>query len=256
MNSANSAATVSANIFDSNGGRGFYDSSATHTSAGWPLPYVLDGNTFYNNGNSGYENSDPDRRGMLINNIFSENGTITGAGAYNAEFNAAAELLYFHAWNVFYHSDDGGSPGPRVSNLTLNAQVGSGTTWGANSEFSTDPQFTGTGTKTFTSGDVNTGTETITITAHGFTAGAVARLTATTGAIPVATGLSLGTPVYIMVTDANNIQLSFQKIAPSAMNFTGAGSGTTTIHCGQAADLSIGSTSPAKAAGFPGQFLG
>lgn len=122
-------AVLSKNIFDTNAGRGMLFSGAFPSGSNtiW-----LDGNTVYGNGDSGLEVTDADAVVVNINNIFSENGN--AAGEYNIEhIAAAAELLGFHGWNVFYHSGGGG--GANLSNLTVNAQV-------ASSEFTTDPLFT------------------------------------------------------------------------------------------------------------------
>ena len=237
----NTVQTIDKNIIDTCGGRGIQFTGSPSNLQGTRF---ISGNTIYGCGDSGIEVSNASHVAILINNILSENGN--AAGEYNVEFVAgAAEIVSFHAWNVFYHSGGGG--GSNLLNLTVNAQV-------ASSEFTTDPQFTATGNKTFTSGDVNTTAETITITAHGYTAGQVVMMTSTTGAVP--TGVALNTPYYVMVTDANTIQLSLTYASPAAINLTAAGSGTTTIHNGATANFAIGSTSPAKAAGYPGAFLG
>jgi parallel beta-helix repeat protein len=120
---------VSANIIDTCAGKGINDSGAPTTIG---HAFIIDGNTIYGCGDSGLAVADADRRIILTNNIFSENGN--AAGEYNVEWVAgAAEYVGFHAWNVFYHSGGGG--GANLSGLTVNAQV-------ASSEFTTDPAFT------------------------------------------------------------------------------------------------------------------
>lgn len=125
---SNVRSALTHNIIDTCAGRGIYFSNSSTTS----LVNTLNGNTVYGCGNSGLEVADADQTMLLVNNIFSENGD--AAGEFNVEWAAGtAELLSFHAWNVFYHSGGGG--GANLSNLTVNAQV-------ASSEFTTDPAFT------------------------------------------------------------------------------------------------------------------
>lgn len=78
--------------------------------------------------------------------------------------------------------------------------------------------------KTFIDANVNTGTETITVTAHGFIANQPVRLANTGGALPA--GLSSATVYYILYVDANNIQLSLTA-GGAAVNITGAAGGGT-----------------------------
>lgn len=119
----------SKNIVDTCAGRGVYFSGAPTSYAAL---YYIEGNTVYGCGNTGLEITDADAHVFLGNNIFSENGD--AAGEFNVEWvNGTAELVSFHAWNVFYHSGGGG--GANLSGLTVNAQV-------ASSEFTTDPGFT------------------------------------------------------------------------------------------------------------------
>ena len=116
------------NIVDTAAGRGIYLSGGP-TSVN--ISSII-GNTIYGCGDSGLEVADADAMVFLLNNIFAENGN--AAGEYNIEWVAGnAELVSFHAWNVFYHSGGGG--GANLSGLTVNAQV-------ASSEFTTDPGFT------------------------------------------------------------------------------------------------------------------
>lgn len=83
---------------------------------------------------------------------------------------------------------------------------------------------------TFIDGDVNTGTETITETAHNLATGIACRLT-TTGTLPA--GLALLTTYWIIRVDANTIKLAATKtlaVAGTAVNITGAaGGGTHTL---------------------------
>lgn len=80
---------------------------------------------------------------------------------------------------------------------------------------------------TFVDGDVNTGTDEITLTAHAFSDNDRVMLT-TTGTLP--TGLSTGTNYYVIYVDANTIQLSLTEGPGSAVDITAAaGGGTHTI---------------------------
>lgn len=81
--------------------------------------------------------------------------------------------------------------------------------------------------KTFIDANVNTGTETITVTAHGFLANQPVRLANTGGALP--TGLSAATVYYIIYVDANNIQLSLTAGGAAANITAAAGGGTHSI---------------------------
>jgi hypothetical protein len=84
--------------------------------------------------------------------------------------------------------------------------------------------------KTFATTDVNTSTEEITITAHGFAQDQIVRFT-TTGSLPG--GLSTGTNYYVIYIDENTIKLqtSYQgsHYATAVLNITSTGSGTHTI---------------------------
>lgn len=81
--------------------------------------------------------------------------------------------------------------------------------------------------KTFLDADVNTGTETITISSHGFTNGDVVSVSNSGGALP--TGLSANTEYFIVGATTNTFQLS-ATYGGSAINITGAaGGGTYTI---------------------------
>lgn len=80
---------------------------------------------------------------------------------------------------------------------------------------------------TFVDADVNTTSESITLTAHGFVTGNVGQLT-TTGVLP--TGLSLLTNYYVISVDANTIKLASSyanAIAGTAVDITAAAGGGT-----------------------------
>lgn len=78
----------------------------------------------------------------------------------------------------------------------------------------------------FQDGDVNTTTNEVTVTAHGFTQGLVVQLT-TTGTLPA--GLNTGTDYRIDVVDANTIRF-LNASTGAVINITGAtGGGTHTI---------------------------
>jgi hypothetical protein len=87
-----------------------------------------------------------------------------------------------------------------------------------------------TTSKTFLDADVNTGTEVITITTHGFATGDRVQLT-TTGVLP--TNLSLLTDYWVTKTGTNTLTLSSTlalAFAGTAVNITAAaGGGTHTI---------------------------
>lgn len=115
---------IEGNICDTNAGRGIYVNNAETVLAN--VISVM-GNTVYGNGNSGLEVVDADARLHITNNIFMNNGD--AAGEYNVEFAAgSAELLGFHAWNIFNTAGGGGSA--NLSGLTANA-----------TELTTDPLF-------------------------------------------------------------------------------------------------------------------
>ncbi len=119
--------TVVNNVFDSNGGRGVYFSGAPAT--GTAVIALIEGNTFYANGNSGFEVADADYPISLLNNII-----VNSSGQSTVKWAAgSAELGSFHAWNCFYDVAGGGTGA--VSGLTVNAQV-------AGSEIVTDPLLT------------------------------------------------------------------------------------------------------------------
>lgn len=86
-----------------------------------------------------------------------------------------------------------------------------------------------TWTFTFASTDVNTGTEAVAVTASSeLITGRKIQLT-TTGTLP--TGLSLATDYYLIVVDTTHVQFASSlalAIAGTAINLTGAGSGTST----------------------------
>jgi hypothetical protein len=83
--------------------------------------------------------------------------------------------------------------------------------------------------KNFASTDVIIGADTVTITGHGFTTGVKVTLT-TAGALP--TGLAVLTDYYLIVVDANTIKFATSQanaLAGTAIDLTGAGSGTSTV---------------------------
>jgi hypothetical protein len=88
------------------------------------------------------------------------------------------------------------------------------------------PQAT-TVTKTFLDANVNTGTEEITIATHGFTANQQVYLSNSGGALP--TGLSATTLYYVLVVNANTIQLSLTSGGAAVDITAAAGGGTHTV---------------------------
>lgn len=80
-------------------------------------------------------------------------------------------------------------------------------------------------TKTFAPGDVNTGTEVITINSHGFTDGTVVRFSSS-GSLP--TGLSASVDYFIISATTNTFQVS-TTFGGSAENISATGSGTHTV---------------------------
>jgi len=80
-------------------------------------------------------------------------------------------------------------------------------------------------TKTFATTDVDTGTETITITSHGFVNDDAVQFTST-GSVPA--GLLTNTVYWIVGATANTFQVSLTK-GGSAKDITGVGSGTHTV---------------------------
>ncbi len=82
-------------------------------------------------------------------------------------------------------------------------------------------------TQTFTSGDVNTGTETITINSHGFTNDDIVYFY---NAVPanLPAGLSEDTKYYIVGATTNTFQVSLTD-GGSAVNITSGGTGTHTV---------------------------
>lgn len=80
---------------------------------------------------------------------------------------------------------------------------------------------------------VDTGTETLTAIAHGLTTGDRTRVRNVDGALP--TGLSSATDYFAIRVDADNVKLATSNanaIAGTAINLTGAGSGTNTLEYG------------------------
>lgn len=85
--------------------------------------------------------------------------------------------------------------------------------------------------KTFTSADVTTGSGNIAMASHPYVTGAAVYPT-TAGVLPVNAGLVAGTIVYVISVDANNIKLATTlalALAGTAMTYSGAGSGTSTL---------------------------
>jgi hypothetical protein len=79
--------------------------------------------------------------------------------------------------------------------------------------------------KTWATTDVDIATDTITVTAHGFSDGDTARLT-TTGAVP--TGLATATTYFVVGATLNTFQLA-ATYGGAAINLTDVGSGVGTI---------------------------
>jgi len=95
------------------------------------------------------------------------------------------------------------------------------------------------GTFDFVDGDVNTGDETITETAHGLQDDDVVTLT-TTGTLPA--GLATATTYYVVSAATNTLKLSLTK-GGSAVNITAAaGGGTHTATYGNSASQNIADT--------------
>jgi len=114
-------------IIESNTGRGVYHSGAPSTITHQTL---LFGCTIWDNDDSGVEAADDDAIFTILNSIIAENGN--GSTSFNSEFPGTnqADLLGFHAYNIFYRSS-----GTNLNNLTVNANL-------AGTELTTDPQFT------------------------------------------------------------------------------------------------------------------
>ena len=226
------------NIIDTCAGRGILDSGAATTNQ---QNIVSIGNTVYGCGNTGLEITDADRQVMLCNNILSENGN--AAGEYNVEWVAGdAEKVSFHAWNVFFHSDDAGGS---LLGLTVNAQV-------ASSEFTTDPQFTNTrATVTATSASPCVFTVTAGTVPSNGNSGLLS--VGSGGALP--TGFTATTTYFVVNVSGSTFQLSLTS-GGAGVNSSSTGTAPFYYHTGSTANFAIASTSPAKATGFPGQFLG
>jgi hypothetical protein len=82
---------------------------------------------------------------------------------------------------------------------------------------------------TFASTDVVNAADTITLTGHDFTTGLKVRATTT---VTLPTGISLGTDYFVIVVDANTIQLATSlanALAGTAMPIANDGSGTHTL---------------------------
>jgi len=82
-------------------------------------------------------------------------------------------------------------------------------------------------TKTFVSGDVDTGTETITIASHGFVNNDIVYFSNPTPA-DLPGGLTQNTKYYIISSTANTFQVSLTS-GGSAVNITSGGTGTHTV---------------------------
>ena len=84
-------------------------------------------------------------------------------------------------------------------------------------------------TKTFAAADVNTTTDIITVTAHGFTTGRKVQIS-NPGTLP--TGISAATDYFVIYVDVDSIKLATSLAnaqAGTAIDITAAGSGTNTI---------------------------
>lgn len=122
-NQANPVCVLLFNVFDTCGLQAIYLSSASVSFAVGP---VIFGNTIYGCGNSGYEVGDVDAVGVLMNNIFAENGN--ASGEYNIDMPSGMAWTGYHANNIFFHSGGGG--GANLNNFTADA-----------SDLTSDPQF-------------------------------------------------------------------------------------------------------------------
>lgn len=89
------------------------------------------------------------------------------------------------------------------------------------------------GIKTFVAGTaVNTGTDQITITSHGFATGDAVIITAGVGTLPTGAGISNGAELYVIRDDANTIKLATTQanaLAGTQIDISAAGSGTITL---------------------------
>lgn len=81
--------------------------------------------------------------------------------------------------------------------------------------------------KTFTNAEVNTGTDTVTITGHGFSNREEVRLKTVSGSSP--SGLTMNTTYYVFYVDANSIRFYSDKALSSIVDITATGTGTTSI---------------------------
>lgn len=127
------------------------------------------------------------------------------------------------AWNLT-------SGGTQIAYLRMDG------TLGAAIDGVADPAEVVLSSKTFAPGDVDTGTERITITAHGFTDNTVVWFT-TTDTLP--TGLSVSTNYFVTVVDVDTITVS-ATLGGGDVNLTGAGVGThTATPQGEASDNCI-----------------
>lgn len=125
------------------------------------------------------------------------------------------------------------------------ASTNSGTSDNAAADLSGSGNATIVANATFVDGNVNTGTDIITVTAHGYTTGSGAELT-TTGTLPA--GLTLTTLYFLRSVSANEITLhpsvSDAEANTNIVNITGAAGGGThtinnyTINLGGSPDLS------------------
>lgn len=113
---------------------------------------------------------------------------------------------------------------------TIRVELDSGILRYVRYESYTSATFTILSDSTFVDGDVTTGTDQITQTAHGFRTGDHCQLT-TSGTLPA--GLALATDYYVIVVDANEIQLALtlaDAYAGTQVDITGAvGGGTHNI---------------------------
>lgn len=103
---------VIASIIDTAAGRGIYCSGAI--AANTVIGSVINGNSIYLCGDSGFEVADTDfSLSVFSNNIFQDNGN--AAGEFNIE---VLSSFWPHSYNLYYHQGGGG--GANLSGLTAN----------------------------------------------------------------------------------------------------------------------------------------
>lgn len=94
---------------------------------------------------------------------------------------------------------------------------------------------------TFTSADVSTSADTITVTSHGYST-AIAVTFTTSGTLP--TGITAGPPYYLIVVNANTLSVATSytnALAGTAINLTAIGAGTSTINVSSVTVTATGS---------------